>query len=163
MRRALLLTGIALACCFAGQAQEVSNLYMAGASFNNGGSQPVAGTALYAHEVIAPTDTYKGATYAFTVIDALPLSKKPFTVSTSVGVGIAQRVFTLGKADIFIPTAAGIQWTGANVGWEWNTGAGAMFRLPKSLYLMPNVRILKGSVGGAGYQPIVGVLFGWGQ
>ncbi len=133
------------------------NLYMAGASYNNGASPAIAGTALYARKL------NDSGTYAFTVIDALPASYKPFTVTTNIGAGIAQKAFNIGPATVFIPTAAGISYTGSNVGWAWSTGAGAMFRLPKNTYLMPNVRINKSSIGGAGYQPIVGVLFGWGQ
>jgi hypothetical protein len=39
----------------------------------------------------------------------------------------------------------------------------ASIRVKNNWRVFPNVRILKSSVSGAGYQPIVGVLFGWGQ
>jgi hypothetical protein len=154
-----LIIFVLLAFCIAGRAQDVSNLYLAGASYSPQGQPSTAGSAIYAHQVNG------GGTYAFTMIDALPASVKPFTVSTNIGVGIAQRVATIGKYDIFMPTAAGISFTGANVGWQWNTGVGVPMRFKESnLYIMPNVRVLKSSVsGGAGYQPIIGVLFGWGQ
>ena len=144
------------------QAQDVANLYMAGASYSPQGQPSTAGTALYAHQVNT------SGTYAFTVIDAVPASVKPFTVSSNVGVGVAQRVATIAGADVFMPTAIGVSWTGTNVGWQWNTGIGVPFKFKSAKladwYVMPNVRMLKSSVsGGAGYQPIIGVLFGWGK
>ena len=152
----LAVMGVAMA-----SAQDVDNLYMAGASYSPQGQPSTAGTALYAHQVNT------SGTYAFTVIDALPASVKPFTVSTNVGVGVAQRVANIAGADVFMPTAIGVSWTGSNIGWQWNTGIGVPFHFSKKYpnwYIMPNVRILKSSVsGGAGYQPIVGVLIGWGK
>jgi hypothetical protein len=85
-------------------------------------------------------------------------------VTTNIGAGIAQKVTSVGKVGIYIPTAAGISWNGTNTGWQWNGGAAAMFPLKNGYYLMPTVRFLKSSVsGGTGYQPIVGLLFGWGK
>ncbi len=140
--------------------QPIQNLYAGGASYSVGASPAVAGTALYAHSINDGTGTY-----AFTVLDATPQTLKPFTINTNVGVGIAQKVMTLGKVPIFIPTSAGISWNGSNTGWQWNGGATALIPLSKkkNYYLMPTVRFLKSSVsGGTGYQPIVGLLFGWG-
>lgn len=135
-----------------------ANIYAAGASYNVGATPAVAGTALYAHQV---TDS---GTYAFTAIDALPNTLKPLTVSTNIGIGIAQKVATIGRIDVYMPTAAGIEWSGANTGWQWSGGGAAAIRLRGPYYIMPTVRFLKGSVsGGTGYQPIVGVLFGWGK
>ena len=149
------------------RAQDVSNLYMAGGSYSAGATPAFAGSALYAHQVSA--DSAPGM-YAFTAIDALPNTVKPFTVTTNIAAGIAQRVATVGTIPIFLPTAAGISFTGTNTGWAWSTGAGALFKLPSKSGdsggwdVMPTVRVLKSSVSnGTGYQPIVGVLFGWGQ
>ena len=103
-------------------------------------------------------------TYAFTVVDALPASLKPFTVTTNIGAGIAQKVVTLGSVPIFIPTSAGISYNGTNTGWAWSTGAIASIKIKGNWRVFPNVRIVKSSVSaGSGYQPIVGVLFGWGN
>lgn len=139
----------------------LQNLYGAGLSWNQSAKPPVAGTALYAHEV-GESDTY-----AFTVIDALTNTVKPFTVSTNIGVGIAQKVATVDKLPIFVPTAAGISFNGQNTGWQWNSGVATLIPLKKlgaNYYLMPTVRFLKSSVsGGTGYQPILGVEFCWGQ
>lgn len=138
---------------------NVSNLYMAGASYSPSGKPTVAGSALYAHE-IGDSDTY-----AFTLIDAAPETIKPFVVTNNVGVGIAQQLVRISKASIWVPTSIGVSWTGQNIGWSWSTGAGVPFEIQKTnWYLMPTVRVLKSSVAGAtGYQPIFGVLFGWGQ
>jgi hypothetical protein len=140
-------------------AQDVSNLYMGGASYSPAGTPSTAGSALYAHAV------NNSGTYAFTMIDALPASYKPFTVTTNVGVGIAQSIFTVSGVPVFVPTAAGISYTGSNVGWTWSSGVGFPLQYKKSnWYIMPTIRILKSSVtGSTGYQPIVGILLGWGQ
>jgi hypothetical protein len=144
-------------------AQSLDNLYMAGGSYTAGASPAFAGSGLYAHQINS------SGTYAFTMIDALPASVKPFTVTTNIGAGIAQQVATIGNIPILIPTAAGISYSGTNTGWAWSTGAGAIFKVrPTSdgggIYIMPTLRVLKSNVSnGSGYQPIFGVLFGWGK
>lgn len=138
---------------------QLTNIYAAGVSFNAPATPRVAGTALYAR-LVSP-DTH---TYAFTAVDALPTSTNPFTVTTNIGAGIAQKAFTVGKLDVYVPTAAGISFTGTNTGWQWNTGALVAIPLKHNMYLMPTVRVVKSSVSnGDGYQPIIGVLFGWGN
>lgn len=142
----------------AATATEVQNMYAAGVSYNAGASPAVAGTGLYAH-LVANTGTY-----AFTAVDVLPNTLKPLTVNTNFGVGVAQKVATIGSVPVYVPTAAGISFNGANTGWQWNVGALASIKLKGNYYLMPTVRLVKSSVSnGTGYQPIVGVLFGWGQ
>jgi hypothetical protein len=139
--------------------EPVTNIYAAGISFNSSGSPSIAGTGLYARLISDGTGTY-----AFTVVDALPASVKPFTVTSSFGAGIAQKVFTVGNVPIFVPTSAGISYNGSNTGWAWSTGALAAVKIKNNWRIFPNVRIVKSSVsGGTGYQPIVGILFGWGQ
>jgi hypothetical protein len=126
-------------------------------SYNNAASPVIAGTALYAHKM------NESGTYAFSVFDALPSNAKPFTVQSSVSAGVAQKVFSLGKIPIFAPTAAGVSFTGQNTGWAWSTGALASVTFKGKYRIMPGVRVLKSSVGGGGYQPIVSVLFGLAQ
>ncbi len=144
-------------------AQDVSNLYLGGASYSAGASPAFAGSALYAKQVNA------SGTYAFTMIDALPATTKPFTVTTNVAIGIAQRVATIDGFSIFVPTAAGISYTGTNTGWACSTGVGVPFKFRTSKdggawYLMPTARVLKSSVNsGSGYQPVIGLLVGWGK
>ena len=147
-------------CSSAAVAQTTpSNIYAAGISFNNNGSPAVAGTGLYAKLINDGMGTY-----AFTVVDALPQNAKPFTVTTNFGAGIAQKAFMIGKVPVFIPSSAGISFNGTNTGWAWSTGALASVKLKGNWRVFPNVRIVKSSVtNGTGYQPIVGVLFGWGS
>lgn len=144
-------------------ATHPQNLYAGGASYSVGASPAIAGTGLYAHN-IGPADADPGL-YAFTIVDALPNTVKPFTVSTNIGAGIAQELFTLGKIPVYAPTAAGISWNGnGNTGWQWNGGVIASIHVKGDYYILPSVRFLKSSVsGGTGYQPIIGVLFGWGK
>lgn len=161
MKNAITLALAVLALSIAALAQDpqATNLYAAGVSFNNSGSPSVAGTALYAHSI-----SDGSGTYAFTVVDALPSSYHPFTVTTNFSAGIAQKVFSIGKVPFYIPTAAGVSFTGTNTGWAWSTGALASIKVKTNWRIMPNVRVVKSSVsGGTGYQPVVGILFGWGQ
>lgn len=156
----LILTATVLTVTLHGQTSNptLQNLYAAGASFNNGASPSVAGSALYAHAVTGM------GTYAFSAFDVLPNSLKPLTVTSNVGVGIAQKAFTLGKVPIYVPTDAGISWSGSNTGWQWSTGALASIHIKSQYYILPTVRVVKSSVSnGTGYQPIVGLLFGWGK
>jgi hypothetical protein len=140
-------------------AEAPQNIYAAGVSFNNSASPAIAGTGLYAR-LVSPSS----GTYAFTAVDALPNTLKPFTVTSNFSGGIAQKVVTIGKVPIFLPTSAGVSYTGSNVGWAWSTGALASIKLKNNWRIFPNVRIVKSSVSnGSGYQPIVGVLFGWAE
>lgn len=135
----------------------IQNLYGAGLSYSVNGNPAVAGTGLYAHQL-------SSGTYAFTAVDVVPNTVKPFTVTSNIGVGVAQKAFSVGSVPIFVPTAAGVSWNGANAGWQWNGGALAVIALKNGTYLLPSVRFLKSSVSnGTGYQPIVGLLFGWGK
>jgi hypothetical protein len=144
------------ASCFA--QTPIQNLYAAGGSYNFNATPAVAGTALYARYVASP------GTYAFTVIDVLPGTVKPWTVTSNIGLGLAQKMFSIGKVNVFMPTAAGISWTGSNTGWEWTGGAAVTVPISHNFYLMPTCRFLKSSVsGGTGYQPVLGVLLGWGK
>jgi hypothetical protein len=154
-----LLLVIALFISLAAQAQApVQNLYAIGGSYNINARPSVAGTALYAHYVAGP------GTYAFAAIDALPGTIKPFAVTSNVGAGVAQKLFSVGRVGLYLPTAAGISWTGANTGWQWSGGAAVTVRLKGSFGVMPTVRFLKSSVsGGSGYQPVIGLLFSFGK
>ncbi len=157
-RQLLVIVGLVL--CFSAHsfAQVPANIYAGGISFNNAGSPSIAGTGLYARSISG------SGTYAFTVVDALPTNLKPFTVTTNFGGGIAQKLFTIGKVPIFLPSSAGVSYNGSNTGWVWSTGALASITVKKNWRIFPTVRIAKSSVSnGTGYQPIVGILFGWGQ
>lgn len=135
------------------------NLYAAGLSYSVNATPALAGTALQAHLLSASTKTYQ-----FAAIDVLPNTIKPFTVTSNVGVGVAQQVlaFTVkgNSIPLYMPVAAGTTWSGSNVGWEWNGGVIAAIPY-KGFLLLPSVRFLKSSVSnGTGYQPILGILIG---
>jgi hypothetical protein len=139
-----------LAAC----AQNADNIYAAGISYNQGSSPQIAGTALWAHAV---SDS---GTYAFTVVDILPLGYHPFAVTTNVGVGVAQKLFVVHGLNVYGSGSAGLSVNGANTGWAWTSGALMDVPVKGKYHLMPNVRLLKSSIGnGAGYQPIIGVLY----
>jgi len=151
-----------LACslCMFGQtaAQPAHEFFAAGVSYQPGGYPALAGTGLYAKQA---TDS---GTFAFTIVDALPASVKPFTVTTNFAGGIEQRVMTINNVQIFIPVAAGFSYSGTNSGWNWSSGGLALIPLKGSVSVAPNVRVVKSSVnGGSGYQLVGGVLFGWGR
>jgi len=160
MKKSFAVLAVIFVLSLAALAQApLTSLYAAGVSFNNSGSPSIAGTGLYARLVNDGTGTY-----AFTAVDALPASVHPFTVTTNMSAGIAQKVVTLGKVPIFVPTSAGISYNGTNTGWAWSTGGLASIRVKNNWRICPNVRTLKSSVSsGSGYQLIVGLLVGWGK
>lgn len=156
-----ILAVLALACMAFAQTAP-ANIYGAGVSWNQSGSaspaQQFAGTALYAR---AQTD--KG-TYAFTVLDAVPTSYKPFTVTTNLAVGVAQQVFTLSNWTAYATVAAGPSWSGSNTGWDWYAGAIATRPIKGKWWGGINARVVKSSVNAnSGYQFIFGVLGGMSQ
>ena len=158
MKQLFAITILALATLAAAQTTNLSNIYAAGVSGSPTAQPPVAGTALYAHLLDG-----NAGTYAFTVWDALPDTYKPFTVTTNVGIGIAQKAFTVGKFPIYVPTSAGIEWNGKNTGWQWSSGGLAAIKLHGAWRILPNVRFLKSSVSnGSDYQVIAGLMFGTG-
>jgi hypothetical protein len=136
-------------------AQQPANIYAAGISYSPAASPKIAGTALYARSI-------SDSQYVFTIFDALPTTQPPYTVTTQVGGGIAQRVATIKGVPLYVPTSAGISWTGTNTGWAWTTGGMASIHIRDGWRIFPNVRVLKSSIG-TGYQWTAGVLFGRGQ
>lgn len=139
------------------QATNISNIGGVGVSYNPGGSPSIAGTGLYARLMNTSTGTW-----AFIVNDALPTTLKPFTVTSNIGAGVAQRVVIINGIPIYIPTTAGISWTGSNTGWQWSTGGLAVIGIKGGWKLLPSLRVLKSSVNNnSGYQVIGGLGIGW--
>ena len=140
-------------------AQALSNIYGAGASYNQNGVPSIAGTGLYAH-LVSPTL----GTYAFTVIDVLPNTQKVFTISTNIGVGVTQKLFTVKSIPVFVPSSVDVSVTGSNTGWAWTTGGAVVVHVKGDWYVLPNIRLVKSSVtNGTGYQTVVGALMAWGR
>lgn len=155
-------------CCAGAFAQSapaapsgIQNLYAGGVSWNNGAKPSIAGNVLYAHNLNTGAQL---ATYAFTDVDLLPETLRPFQVTTNVGAGIAQQIAKLGSVPIYVPTAAGVSLNGTNTGWQWNGGAMAVVPLKGNYYLLPHLRFLRSSVSAnSGFQIILGLDVGWGK
>jgi hypothetical protein len=155
VRNVLGVLVILIAAVAHGQALNPSMIFMAGPSYNPSGSPQVAGTFMSAYAINTV------GTYGFTIYDATPSGTDPFTVHTSVGIGMAQRVSSLGQVGLYMPTGAAVDYTGDNVGWAWTTGLGAAIPLTHHMLLMPTIRTQKSSVGnGQGIHLIYGVMFG---
>lgn len=134
------------------------NLYAFGLSYNDYASPKIAGTALYAHLLDA-----NAGTYAFAVYDILP-TKGNKTVTSNVGAGVAQKLFTIGKIPIYVPLSAGFSFNGQNTGWAWSGGGMADFHIKGNWRLFPNVRFVKSSVNAnSGYQLIGGAMLSFGK
>ncbi len=141
----------------------LANFYAAGVSYNQAGAPPVGGTAFWAHLLNGSAQSTT-KTYTFTVVDALANGTKPFTMNTNIGTGIAQQVTAVNGVPIYVPTTAGISWSGSNTGWQWSTGVAAAIHLKGNWYAYPAARVAKSSVSnGTGYQPILTVMIGRGQ
>ena len=139
-------------------AQDVTNLYGAGVAYSVNASPSFSGSAFYARNI---ADSHS---YAYTNVLAVPTSVKPFQVSTNIGVGIAQKFVTFGTTNVYCDTTAGPSWTGSNFGWQYNGSCFAPVHVKKSYYVIPLVGFLKSSVSnGSGYQPVIGIHFGWGN
>lgn len=136
----------------------IQNLYALGGSYNFSASPKFSGTALYGHLVVSP------GTYFFGVMDIVQTTVKPYIITNNVGVGLAQKIVTMGKVSLIVPTTAGVSWTGSNAGWQWTGGLAFVIRLNSNLYLIPTARYLQSNVSnGSGTQPIIGVEFGFGK
>jgi hypothetical protein len=143
-----------LLCAEAAALAQPSNYAFAGVSYGSS----LAGTAIYARAVD------KVGTYSFTMMDAVPTSTKPLTVSTQVATGIAQKLACISIVCLYVPGAAGVSWNGPNTGWGWSSGGLAVIQ-PKGwkALIAPHVRVVKSSVNNnSGYQLIGGLTFGWG-
>ena len=146
----LLLGMVILVGSLLGQSTN-SNWAGVGIGYNS----QVTGIGLYAKNIT-------GNTYSFSVLDVIPTTYKPVVVSTQISTGVAQRVFSLKGVDFFIPTSAGITYTGVNTGWNWNTGGLVSIPVGKTNWrIFPNVRVSKSSIVD-GYQLYGGILLGWG-
>lgn len=148
------------------------NLYGLGMSYNSGASPAVAGNAFYAKLLSAnqsTSDVGGGVmvttfhpTYSFTLLDILPDTVKPFSVTTNISSGIAQQVFQLGPVNLFTIGTAGLSVGNTNLGWTWTAGAFGDYNFkkagkPTKLDLIVGARTIKSSVsGGSGYQIIPG-------
>lgn len=140
-------------------AQGPQNIYGAGVSYSVNAKPSVAGTAMYSYKL---TDSN---TYFTTTFDVLPNTIRPFTVSSNVGAGVAQKVATIANHNIYCLSTAGVSWTGSNTGWQFNGGCATAFKVgTQGFSIVPTFRFLKSNVtNGTGYQPVFGLLYVWGK
>lgn len=143
---------------------DAPSFVAAGVTYNNGSADaPIAGTVLYAKKLA------DSGTYAFTILDAVPASsvtsdgKRVYsfsTVTTNIGVGLGQKVLTVGKFPVYGIISASLSWTGQNTGWAYSGGGMVPIRVNDKFSIAPTLRFSKSSVNGAvGYQLLPGVLF----
>jgi hypothetical protein len=152
MKRLFILAAMLAPLCMAQEAPV--NIYAAGVSSDG---QTIAGTGMYAR--------LTGQSYAFALVDAVPVSARPFAVITNFGGGYAQKAVTIGRVNVFVPTAVQLSLNGAHKGWAWTSGALADVPIRKGPWrIQPNVRLTKSSVSdGETYQVIGGVFVAWGK
>jgi hypothetical protein len=160
----LKLLSLLLLAAIAGLAQTLSptdplNIWGVGMSWNQSASanmsQQFAGTALYARE----QNTM--GTYAFGVFDVVPTSYQPFTTASNLGVGVGQKILTVGSWRLYGTAAAGPSWSGPNTGWNWSGGGMATHDVRGKWWVGLTVRTIRSSVNqNSGNQYIFGVLGG---
>jgi len=147
------MTKLALATilfCTLGHAQIIGG----GVSYNQSGSPSIAGTGIYAKELTS-------GLWSFSLLDVIPTSTAPVTLTTQLSTGIGQRLFTVKSWQIFAPTTTGITWTGSNTGWTWTSGLMGIREI-KGRLVMPNVRWIKSTTNNnSSYQCVAGVMIGW--
>lgn len=135
--------------------EDSAEFLAAGLSVNPRASSAIAGTGLFARHLSRDA-------FAFTTLDALP--DKRGGIETNFSVGVAEKVFEFRSIPVFVPAEIGLSYEGSHEGWDWSTGVLLAVKAGKHLYVFPTVRVEKSNVSeGTGVQPIIGVLFGWGQ
>jgi len=107
----------------------------------------VAGTGLYGRLVDA-----KG-TYAVAVMDVVPTTAKPYTVTTNPSAGVAQRFYSHNNLKVFATPAAGLSYTGNNTGYSYALGGMVTYDLSPNYALGFGGRLFKSSISNSGYQP----------
>ena len=146
-----------------------NNIGAGGISYQPGDAPSIAGSGMFLKATSSETDPAKDiSNYAFSWVDILPLTIKPFTVTTSIGLGDAVKIVTIAGVPLYAITGAGLSVQGTNSGWAWSAGGFAKFRISikgqeTHWRILPSVRMVKSSVAaGQGYSLIGGAMIGWG-
>lgn len=136
----------------------LKNVYFAGFAYNPAGSPKVAGDFGYGRLLDS------AGTYSFSSVDVLPLKGQPSAVSTTISTGVAQKVFSLGKAKAFVLSQIGFQTDGKNAGWDWNGGVALDYPLKGGFGVLPALKFDKGSATeNYGYRYIASLNFRFGK
>jgi len=130
-----------------------NNIYAFGMTFNPNASPFLSGTGLYGRLV----DT-KG-TYAVGVLDVIPTTTKPYTVTTNPSAGIAQEFYSHSNLKVFVTPAAGLSYTGTNTGYSYALGGLVTYDLSPSYSIGFGGRLFKSSISNSGYQPALSLEF----
>lgn len=129
------------------------NIYAFGFTVNPNASPVGSGTAMYGRLL----DT-KG-TYAIAVLDAVPTTTAPYTVTTNPSAGVAQLFLNNGNLKVFATPSAGLSYTGTNTGYSYALGGLATYDISPKYAVGFGGRLFKSNVSNSGYQPSLSVEF----
>lgn len=130
-----------------------NNIYAFGLTFNPNASPVVAGTGLYGRLVDS-----KG-TYAIAVLDVVPTTTAPYTITTNPSAGVAQEFYANAKLKVFVTPSAGLSYSGTNTGYSYALGGMVVYDLSPSYALGFGGRLFKSNISNSGYQPAVSLEF----
>lgn len=171
MKRILLMT---LLLCFAavtclGQTPvQPNDIYGAGAAFAPGTGQPYAATAFEAHNISGNSYTFTDfilvptkVTNSVTNPDGTVTTKTNIVFSKNIGVGVAQKLFDMGKYPLFTTGTAGPSWTGSDTTWQFQYGVTVPIRIKKSnFFIMP---VVTGNSSPNGTQAMYQICIAYGK
>ena len=131
-----------------------NNIYAFGPTFNPNASPFVSGTMMYGRLM----DGAKG-TYAVGVVDAVPTTTAPVTVTTTASAGVAQLFLNNGKLKLFATTSAGLSYTSTNAGYGYALGGMATYDINAKYAIGFGGRLYKSNISNSGDQPTLSVEF----
>lgn len=147
---------------------HLTDLYGAGGAYSPNATPVGSAIAFEAHKLNA------SGTWSFTEFLAVPqLPSKtaagtptPFTMSSNVGTGVAQKFADFGAIPIYTTGTAGISWTGQDTSWQLNYGFMPVIPLKGKMagwYVLPFVQGMSGgsTIGGTRFE--VGFAMAWGR
>jgi hypothetical protein len=129
------------------------NIYAFGLTYNPNASPVVAGTGLYGRLV-----DNKG-TYAVAVLDVVPTTAQPYTITTNPSAGVAQEFYAHANLKVFVTPSAGLSYSGTNTGYSYAMGGLITYDLSPSYALGFGGRLFKSNISGSGYQPAISFEF----
>lgn len=130
-----------------------SSFLAAGIDYNQSVHPNISALIAYAHPLAT-------GLYEFTVLDITSKSVHPFTTAISTTTGLAQLLRSVGSAKIYIAGTIGVASGGTSTALSWSSGGFMTIPVGK-LFLIPNIRMLAGSV--TKQQMVAGLALGWGK
>lgn len=133
-------------------------IWAAGLSISPESSPPVAGTAMWARQIRDSNH------YTFTVVDILATNRRPYAIENNVGIGVAERAFTIHHYAVFVPVSLDVSDSGPHLGWSWSAGGMVVIPWRAHWHWLPNLRVVHSNVSnGSGTQLLLGLMIGWEQ